>query len=63
MAFGVRPLVAGLQVLALELVLLQELQRTIIWRKQGIEKFSQVFFLILKFPLKKTKTQNQQRVL
>lgn len=42
---------ASLQVLALEFIILQARQRTIIWRKQGIEKFSQIFFLILKFPL------------
>lgn len=51
MAFGVCPLGARLQVLALEFIILQARQRTIIWRKQGIEKFSQIFFLMLKFPL------------
>lgn len=51
MAFGVCPLGARLQVLALEFIILQARQRTIIRRKQGIEKFSQIFFLMLKFPL------------
>lgn len=58
MAFDVRlELAAWLQVLALEFIVLQERQRTIIWRKQGVDKCNQIFFLILKFPLNKALKQ------
>lgn len=60
MAFDVRlELAAWLQVLALEFIVLQERQRTIIWRKQGVDKCNQIFFLILKFPLNKALKQWQ----